>query len=56
LIINYKLLMGDAGDNVPGVQGLGPKKLIKLSSQLSPQTLTVLPGLLAEDAQVCDSD
>jgi 5'-3' exonuclease len=32
--INYKLLMGDAGDNVPGVQGLGPKKLIKLFPEL----------------------
>jgi DNA polymerase-1 len=32
--INYKLLMGDSGDNVPGVQGLGPKKLIKLFPEL----------------------
>lgn len=32
--INYKLLMGDAGDNVPGVQGLGPKKLVKLFPEL----------------------
>jgi 5'-3' exonuclease len=26
--------MGDAGDNVPGIQGLGPKKLIKLFPEL----------------------
>lgn len=32
--INYKLLMGDSGDNVPGIQGLGPKKLIKLFPEL----------------------
>ena len=32
--INYKLLMGDSGDNVPGVAGLGPKKLIKLFPEL----------------------
>ena len=32
--INYKLLMGDSGDNVPGVSGLGPKKLIKLFPEL----------------------
>lgn len=32
--INYKLLMGDSGDNVPGVTGLGPKKLIKLFPEL----------------------
>ena len=32
--INYKLLMGDSGDNIPGVSGLGPKKLIKLFPEL----------------------
>jgi DNA polymerase-1 len=33
--IYYKILMGDSGDNVPGVSGLGPKKLFKLFPELS---------------------
>ena len=32
--INYKVLLGDSGDNVPGIRGLGPKKLIKLFPEL----------------------
>jgi 5'-3' exonuclease len=33
--INYKILMGDQSDNLPGVPGLGPKKLLKLFPILS---------------------
>lgn len=32
--INQKILMGDNSDNVPGVRGLGPKKLFKLFPEL----------------------
>jgi 5'-3' exonuclease len=32
--INYKMLLGDSGDNVPGIQGLGPKKVFKLYPEL----------------------
>lgn len=32
--INQKILMGDHSDNVPGVKGLGPKKLFKLFPEL----------------------
>jgi len=33
--INYKILMGDTSDNIPGVKGLGPKKLFKLFPEIS---------------------
>lgn len=33
--INYKVLMGDKSDNVPGVRGLGDKKLSKLFPEIS---------------------
>jgi 5'-3' exonuclease len=33
--VNYKVLMGDSSDNVPGVKGLGPKKLYKLFPELT---------------------
>ena len=32
--INYKILLGDPSDNIPGVSGLGPKKLLKLFPML----------------------
>jgi DNA polymerase-1 len=33
--VNYKVLMGDTSDNLPGVKGLGPKKLYKLFPELT---------------------
>ena len=31
--ITYKCLVGDKGDNVPGVQGVGPKRAVTLMEQ-----------------------
>lgn len=39
--INKKILMGDSSDNVPGVKGLGDKKLFKLFPELlNPEVIT----------------
>jgi 5'-3' exonuclease len=32
------MLLGDSGDNVPGIQGLGPKKVFKLYPELIEST------------------
>ena len=37
----YKTLLGDSSDKVPGVKGLGPKKLTKLFPELEDQPLTL---------------
>jgi len=39
--ILYKVLMGDASDKVPGVKGLGEKKLHKLFPELNERILTL---------------
>jgi 5'-3' exonuclease len=37
----YKTLLGDDSDKIPGVQGLGPKKLYKLFPELSQDEMTL---------------
>lgn len=37
----YKVLMGDASDKVPGIKGLGEKKLMKLFPELTERILTL---------------
>jgi len=46
--INYKILMGDLGDNLPGVNGLGPKKLLKLFPALVEDTPLQLSDIVIE--------
>lgn len=46
--INYKILMGDSGDNLPGVNGLGPKKLLKLFPALVSDTPLQLADIVIE--------
>lgn len=46
--INYKILMGDDSDNLPGVNGLGPKKLLKLFPSLSSDTPLSLSDIIIE--------
>ena len=39
--ILYKTLMGDSSDKIPGLKGLGPKKLFKLFPELSQHKLSL---------------
>jgi len=39
--LNYKILLGDLSDNIPGINGLGPKKLIKLFPELTGDKVTI---------------
>lgn len=43
-----KVLLGDEGDNVPGVHGMGPKKLIKMFPELGGQTQVTLDEVIAK--------
>ena len=44
--INYKVLMGDSSDNLPGVKGLGPKKLFKLFPELTEDAKVTLQEII----------
>lgn len=46
--INYKMLLGDNGDNVPGVTGLGEKKLFKLYPELQQDHFLTIDDLLTK--------
>jgi 5'-3' exonuclease len=46
--INYKVLMGDTSDNLPGVKGLGPKKLFKLFPELAGEEKVTLKEIISE--------
>jgi len=43
--INQKILMGDNSDNIPGVKGLGPKKLFKLFPELEGKEYITLDSI-----------
>lgn len=44
--LTQKILLGDSGDNVPGVRGLGPKTLIKEFPELSSENEVTLEDIL----------
>jgi DNA polymerase-1 len=52
--VNYKILMGDNSDNLPGVDGLGPKKVIKMFPELASDTPTTLNEMLEKAASKID--
>jgi DNA polymerase-1 len=44
--INYKVLMGDKSDNVPGIKGLGDKKLQKLYPEIYKEKTVILKEII----------
>ena len=54
--LNYKILMGDTSDNIPGISGLGPKKLIKLFPELVSDTKIELDEIISSSADKVDEN
>jgi len=50
--INYKILMGDSSDNIPGITGLGPKKLTKLFPELTGANHVTLDSIIEKSAEL----
>ena len=53
--INYKILLGDQSDNVPGISGLGPKKIIKLFPELTGNKVT-LESIIEKSAKLINEN
>jgi DNA polymerase-1 len=49
--INYKILLGDQSDNIPGIDGIGPKKIIKLFPELINDHRITLESIIEKSAE-----
>jgi len=54
--LNYKILMGDQSDNIPGVTGLGPVKLLKLFPELISENKIELNDIIESSANKIDEN
>jgi DNA polymerase-1 len=54
--LNYKILLGDNSDNVPGITGLGPKKLNKLFPELASDNPVTLDEIIEKSANQIDEN
>jgi DNA polymerase-1 len=54
--LNYKVLMGDSSDNIPGITGLGPKKLLKLFPELNSNTEVTVESIIEKSAELINEN
>ena len=54
--INYKIMLGDKSDNVPGVTGLGPVKLVKLFPELTGDSKVTLESMITKSAELINEN
>lgn len=54
--INYKILLGDQSDNVPGISGLGPKKIVKLFPELVGDNRVALENIIEKSAELINEN
>jgi DNA polymerase-1 len=54
--INYKIMLGDKSDNVPGVTGLGPVKLVKLFPELTGDNKVTLESMIEKSAELIEEN
>ena len=54
--INYKILLGDQSDNVPGISGLGPKKIVKLFPELVSDNRVALENIIEKSAELINEN
>jgi len=54
--LNYKILLGDSSDNVPGITGLGPKKLTKLFPELMDNNRVTLESIIERSAELINEN
>jgi len=54
--INYKILLGDKSDNIPGITGLGPVKLLKLFPELTSNHLVTLESMIEKSAELVNEN
>lgn len=54
--LNYKILMGDQSDNIPGITGLGPVKLLKLFPELISEDKIELNDIIESSANKIDEN